>query len=118
MPVSRRARVAALTAALPVTLLGAVTGTAVGQGVTCAEFAYQEDAQAVLAADRAAAHGLDEEGDGRACASLPSRGRTAARTASPSPTPETPTTTPPTAPTGTEQAPRETSAETTAVRVS
>jgi hypothetical protein len=110
MHVSRRARVAALVAALTTALFAGLTGTAFAQDLDCDDFTYQEEAQAVLDADRSDPHRLDggQDGppDGVACESLPRRG-TPATTVTPiaepesESTPETPTTTPPAAPTTT-----------------
>lgn len=55
-----------------------------GVGANCADFQYQEDAQAALPQYP----GLDGEGDGIACETLPHRG--SAPTSSPSPTPSSP----------------------------
>lgn len=47
--------------------------TAVSEDLDCVQFAYQEDAQAVLDQDRRDPHNLDPSGDGFACTSLPYR---------------------------------------------
>lgn len=44
-----------------------------GRDVDCADFQFQEEAQAVLEDDPADPHRLDQDADGRACESLPSR---------------------------------------------
>lgn len=44
-----------------------------GEDLDCVNFAFQEDAQAVLDQDRRDPHNLDPSGDGFACTSLPSR---------------------------------------------
>ena len=46
---------------------------AVGEDLDCVQFAYQEDAQAILDQDRRDPHNLDPSGDGFACTSLPYR---------------------------------------------
>src|SRR5215210_943423 len=48
-----------------------------GGDLDCADFATQEDAQAVLDADPSDPNGLDSEGDGVACEGLPSSGAAA-----------------------------------------
>lgn len=66
-----------------------------GAGVdllNCADFVYQEDAQAVLDADRSDPNRLDADHDGIACESLPHR--PAAATPRPLPVAPAPTTTP------------------------
>jgi hypothetical protein len=70
----RTARSAAVLAVL--TLLAAVTvlltlsGTAHARDINCKHFPYQEDAQAVLKADRADPNNLDRNHDGVACEPL------------------------------------------------
>jgi hypothetical protein len=68
--------------------------------LNCGNFQYQEDAQAVLDQDSSDPHKLDDDNDGKACESLPSRGSTTPTTTpkptTPKPTPTTPKpTTPP-----------------------
>jgi hypothetical protein len=75
--------VAALAAALSTTLVVGgfvgMTGTALAaEDLNCSDFEFQEEAQAVLDADRSDPNrldgGSDGAGDGVACESLPSRG--------------------------------------------
>ncbi|WP_116114945.1 excalibur calcium-binding domain-containing protein [Amycolatopsis ruanii] len=40
----------------------------------CSDFTYQEEAQAVLDQDRSDPYGLDDDNDGKACETLPSKG--------------------------------------------
>ncbi|WP_219413340.1 excalibur calcium-binding domain-containing protein [Pseudonocardia nigra] len=106
MLVSRRARVAALVAALTTALCAGLTATAAAQDVNCSAFEFQEDAQAFFDNLPGDPHELDDNDDGVPCESLPRRG-TPATTVTPTAepesesTPETPTTTPPAAPTTT-----------------
>jgi hypothetical protein len=83
MSASRRSRVAALAAALSTTLVVGgfvgMTGTALAaEDLNCSDFEFQEEAQAVLDADRSDPNrldgGSDGASDGVACESLPSRG--------------------------------------------
>jgi predicted metalloprotease len=67
---------------------GAFTAGA-AQGVTCASFSYQEDAQAVLDAGAGDRLGLDPDGDGIACNELPRRNGDAPAAPSPTATPRT-----------------------------
>jgi len=48
-----------------------------GGDLDCADFEFQEDAQAVLDQDPSDPNGLDGDGDGVACEELPSRGTSA-----------------------------------------
>src|SRR5690349_529314 len=52
---------------------GTTLPAAAQQDLDCADFAFQEDAQAVLIADPSDPHGLDPDHDGIACEALPSR---------------------------------------------
>ena len=56
------------------------------EAVSCDDFDYQEEAQAVLDADPGDEHGLDPDGNGIACEELPS---SADGTADPTSTPDT-----------------------------
>ena len=72
-----RTAVAALPAAVapevPLVAAAAVSGLP-AQTVSCADFTYQEEAQAALDADPRDPNGLDGDGDGVACDDLPRRG--------------------------------------------
>lgn len=75
-------------AAMLLAALLLLPGAALAQDLlNCADFAFQEDAQAELERDRSDPNDLDREGDGIACESLPSRG-----SALPAPPAETPPT--------------------------
>ncbi len=76
----------------------------IGRDLDCADFAYQEEAQAVLDADPSDPHRLDGDHDGEACESLPRR----AGSVSPPPPP------PPAAPPPPPPAPSPSAAPTTA----
>ncbi|MFJ9153685.1 hypothetical protein ACIRP7_37910 [Streptomyces sp. NPDC102270] len=69
---------------------GPLTGVAHAQGdLDCADFRFQEDAQAVLDLDRTDPNRLDEDqgrDDGIACEVLPHRGTAAVSAATPLPT--------------------------------
>lgn len=72
-----------------------------GADLDCSDFATQEDAQAVLNADPSDPNGLDSEGDGIACETLPSGSVAAPVTPAPTPAPEpVPAPTPAPAPSG------------------
>ncbi|MEU1481189.1 hypothetical protein ACFYZ8_44050 [Streptomyces sp. NPDC001668] len=78
---------------------GPLTGVAHAQGdLDCADFVYQEDAQALFDLDRTDPNRLDEDqgpDDGIACEVLPHRGTAAVSAATPLATPlTTPLTTP------------------------
>lgn len=60
-----------LAAAVAVTLALGLTGVAYASDLDCSDFTYQESAQATLDADRSDPHGLDRDGNGIACESLP-----------------------------------------------
>ena len=65
---------AAATLLIAVAALFALSGTAQAQDLNCREdFTYQEDAQAVLAADPTDPNNLDSNHDGVACETLPHR---------------------------------------------
>ncbi len=68
----RRSLVVAAALALPLSLLFVSPAAAVDYD--CADFAWQEDAQAVFDRYPGDPHGLDADGDRIACESLPSRG--------------------------------------------
>ncbi|WP_410658576.1 excalibur calcium-binding domain-containing protein [Amycolatopsis sp. lyj-112] len=51
--------------------------------LNCEDFAYQEDAQAVLDQDRSDPHDLDRDKDGIACENRPKRGSSATKTITP-----------------------------------
>jgi hypothetical protein len=78
MRTSRRIRLSVLAAALSGALVVAMAGTALAADRDCSDFEFQEDAQAVLDADRSDPNrldgGSDGPADGVACESLPSRG--------------------------------------------
>ncbi|MHA6619680.1 excalibur calcium-binding domain-containing protein [Pseudonocardia sp. DLS-67] len=79
MPTSRRTRLSVLAAALSGALVVAMAGTALAaDDLNCSDFDFQEEAQAVLDADRSDPNrldgGSDGPADGVACESLPSRG--------------------------------------------
>lgn len=58
-----------------------LTGTANAADLNCANFTYQEDAQAVYDQNTSDPNGLDgDDNDGLACESLPRRGTAAAST--------------------------------------
>ena len=65
---------AAATALATAGLTLALTGTASAADLDCSDFATRAEAQAVLDADRSDPNGLDRDGDGVACESLPSGG--------------------------------------------
>ncbi|MGH3980556.1 MAG: excalibur calcium-binding domain-containing protein [Pseudonocardiaceae bacterium] len=73
MPVFRAAFVAASTSAVAAALFIGMSGTALAaQDLDCGDFATQQEAQAVLDSDLSDPNGLDGDGDGIACESLPS----------------------------------------------
>ena len=74
MLVSNAARAAATLSAVAVAGMLTFTGVGFAKDVDCGDFTYREDAQAVLDRDRSDPNRLDDEGDGKACESLPSRG--------------------------------------------
>jgi hypothetical protein len=79
MSVPRRTRLSVVAAALSGALVVAMAGTALAaDDLNCSDFAFQEEAQAVLDADRSDPNrldgGADGPADGVACESLPSRG--------------------------------------------
>ncbi len=83
MSVPRRTRVAAAAAALSAALvvggfLGSAGTALAAEDLDCSDFDFQEEAQAVLDADRSDPHrldgGRDGGSDGVACESLPRRG--------------------------------------------
>lgn len=79
MSVSRRTRLSVMAAAASGALVVAMAGTALAaDDLNCSDFDFQEEAQAVLDADRSDPHrldgGADGPADGVACESLPSRG--------------------------------------------
>ncbi|MET8081397.1 hypothetical protein [Streptomyces sp. NPDC005303] len=85
-------RIALTTAALAVlATAGPLTGIAHAQGdLDCADFAFQEDAQAEFDRDRSDPNRLDEDqgrDDGIACEVLPHRGTGAVSAATPPATP-------------------------------
>gem|GEM_PF-5595777 len=83
LPANKRARVFGVTV-FPLALIACGSGgnTAVSASTTCASFQYQEDAQAEYHP------GLDIDGNGVACESLPSRpGPAPAPAPTPTPTP-------------------------------
>ncbi|SDP10122.1 Excalibur calcium-binding domain-containing protein [Klenkia soli] len=65
---------AAATALATAGLTLALTGTASAADLNCSDFATRDQAQAVLDADRSDPNGLDRDGDGVACESLPTGG--------------------------------------------
>jgi hypothetical protein len=74
MNLSRRTCAAVSAAAMSGGLVAGMAGTALAyDDLDCADFSYQEDAQAVLVAGPAAPHRLDDGADGVACESLPNR---------------------------------------------
>src|SRR5690348_5165588 len=74
MTLSRRTCAAVSAAAISGSLAAGMAATALAyDDVDCADFSYQEDAQAVLAAGPAEPHRLDDGTDGVACGSLPNR---------------------------------------------
>ena len=83
-----------LTLLAAVAALLALSGTAHARDLDCDDFTYQEEAQAVLDADTSDPNRLDgladDQQDGVACETLPSRG-TAAATTTTEPVPITPT---------------------------
>jgi hypothetical protein len=86
---------AAATLLVAVVALLALSGTAQARDIDCGDFPYQEDAQAVLAADPTDPNNLDSNHDGVACETRPHRpaaGMSADETTS---TTETATTTTP-----------------------
>ncbi|GAA5126105.1 hypothetical protein [Pseudonocardia adelaidensis] len=79
MSVPRRTRLSLIAAAASGTLVAVMTGTALAaDDLDCSDFDFQEEAQAVLDADRSDPHrldgGVDGAADGVACESLPGRG--------------------------------------------
>jgi hypothetical protein len=79
MSVPRRTRLSVMAAAASGALVVAMAGTALAaDDLNCSDFDLQEEAQAVLDADRSDPHrldgGADGPADGVACESLPSRG--------------------------------------------
>ena len=64
---------AALTLLAAVTALLVLSGTAHAVDRNCSDFAYQEDAQAVLDANTDDPNNLDRDDDGVACQTLPHR---------------------------------------------
>ena len=87
-----------LLAALAVLLLAAMAFSArmawefvpsafAQEDLDCADFATQEEAQAVLDVDPSDPNGLDADSDGIACEELPGGGGTPSPSPSPSPTP-------------------------------
>jgi hypothetical protein len=68
-----RVAVAALVISVVVVVCGTVPPAGAQSDLNCEDFTHQEDAQAVLVADRRDPHGLDEDRDGIACNHLPSR---------------------------------------------
>ena len=71
-------RAAALAAAITVSGVPLAAGAGAAEDLDCGDFAYREDAQAVLDRDRSDSNGLDTDRDGIACesAALPARPRT------------------------------------------
>lgn len=105
-PLSRvrnRFTTVALATVLGLVTAGGTAGTAsAATALSCADFTYQEDAQAALRLNPADPSGLDADNDGIACESLPHRPVVTPPTATPT-TPPTvaPTTSPTVAPTTT-----------------
>ena len=64
---------AAATLLVAVVALLALSGTAQARDIDCGDFPYQEDAQAVLAADPTDPDNLDSNHDGVACETRPHR---------------------------------------------
>ena len=64
---------AAATLLTAVAALLVLSGTAQARDLNCGDFPYQEDAQAVLAANPADPNNLDSNHDGVACETLPHR---------------------------------------------
>lgn len=74
MNLSRRTCAAVSAAAISGGLVAGMAGTALAyDDLDCADFSYQEDAQAVLVAGLGEPHRLDDGVDGVACESLPNR---------------------------------------------
>jgi hypothetical protein len=79
MSTTRRTRLSVCAAALSGALVVVMAGTALAaEDLDCSDFDFQEEAQAVLDADRSDPHrldgGIDGPADGVACESLPSLG--------------------------------------------
>ncbi|ANN21329.1 excalibur calcium-binding protein [Amycolatopsis orientalis] len=67
----------------PVSIAFALTEAPAIADLDCADFAFQEDAQAVLDKDRSDPNGLDRDKDGIACETLPKRGTSPTKTITP-----------------------------------
>jgi hypothetical protein len=64
--------------------IGLAPGVTRAQDYDCSDFAYQEDAQAVLDQDPSDPYNLDGDGDGIACETLPRRGSSGSGATQPS----------------------------------
>ncbi|GAA3073571.1 hypothetical protein GCM10010464_42070 [Pseudonocardia yunnanensis] len=74
MTLSRRTCAAVSAAAISGSLVAGMAGSALAyDDLDCADFSYQEDAQAALVSGPAEPHRLDDGADGVACESLPNR---------------------------------------------
>jgi hypothetical protein len=71
-------------------VLAPVTPAQEGKDLDCADFQFQEDAQAVYDQDPSDPNGLDGDGDGIACEDLPRRGTSAPAESAPEPSVATP----------------------------
>jgi hypothetical protein len=101
MNLPKHARAAAFAASISATLVAGMAGTALAfDDLDCGDFAYQEDAQAVLSARPAGPHRLDEGADGVACESLPDHRPAAPAAARDATEATTPMTTPQVVPAG------------------
>ncbi|MEV0173764.1 excalibur calcium-binding protein [Streptomyces sp. NPDC050803] len=88
-----RRRTGAVGTLIAIAAIVPLANTAHAQDLDCANFTYQEDAQAVYDANRQDPNRLDEDqgpDDGIACEALPRRG-SAVTSATPTPTAVTPT---------------------------